>query len=245
MYQLSRLLHDKHRDLHDHLEEHDIAPTLYAAPWFLTMFASQFPMGFVARVFGKYELQLTVLAITLLTFVRLLHESSSATNVRISIHVCDCVWTDVVFSQGSIDVMIKTALVVLGNHKELIKNCTTFESIVNFLKVTLPEMGIIQMERVFNQVRRLHFIISSILDLQWDCDIALLLSLAGVCTGHCQRSASLRDWVPRAAWRDDLHATPQRHERRDETGERQPQPQEAEPGAAREATNCSQSQSQS
>ena len=89
--------------------------------------------------------------------------------------------------------MIKTALVVLGNHKELIKNCTTFESIVNFLKVTLPEMGIIQMERVFNQVRRLHFKISSILDLQWDCDIALLLSLAGVCTGHCQRSASLRD----------------------------------------------------
>ncbi|KAG8591663.1 hypothetical protein GDO81_000258 [Engystomops pustulosus] len=53
MYQLSRLLHDYHRDLYNHLEEYEIGPSLYAAPWFLTMFASQFPLGFVARVFGK------------------------------------------------------------------------------------------------------------------------------------------------------------------------------------------------
>ena len=55
MYQLSRLLHDMYRDLYNHLENHDIAPTLYAAPWFLTMFASQFPLGFVARVFGEWR----------------------------------------------------------------------------------------------------------------------------------------------------------------------------------------------
>lgn len=53
MYQLSRLLHDYHRDLYSHLEEHEIGPSLYAAPWFLTVFASQFPLGFVARVFGE------------------------------------------------------------------------------------------------------------------------------------------------------------------------------------------------
>lgn len=53
MYQLSRLLHDYHQDLYNHLEEHEIGPSLYAAPWFLTMFASQFPLGFVARVFGN------------------------------------------------------------------------------------------------------------------------------------------------------------------------------------------------
>ncbi|KAJ8404623.1 hypothetical protein AAFF_G00334860 [Aldrovandia affinis] len=51
MYQLSRLLHDYHRSLYSHLEEHEIGPSLYAAPWFLTLFASQFPLGFVARVF--------------------------------------------------------------------------------------------------------------------------------------------------------------------------------------------------
>ncbi|KAM6097329.1 TBC1 domain family member 4 isoform 3-T3 [Chlamydotis macqueenii] len=57
MYQLSRLLHDYHRDLYNHLEENDISPSLYAAPWFLTLFASQFPLGFVARVFDIIFLQ--------------------------------------------------------------------------------------------------------------------------------------------------------------------------------------------
>lgn len=59
--------------------------------------------------------------------------------------------TDLIFLQG-MEVVLRVALVVLGNHKELIKQCDSFESIVDFLKTTLPEMGIIQMERVFNQV---------------------------------------------------------------------------------------------
>lgn len=53
MYQLSRLIHDNFRDLYDHLEKYEVGPTLFAAPWFLTLFASQFPVGFVARLFGK------------------------------------------------------------------------------------------------------------------------------------------------------------------------------------------------
>uniref|UniRef100_A0A8C7E2M7 TBC1 domain family member 4 n=1 Tax=Naja naja TaxID=35670 RepID=A0A8C7E2M7_NAJNA len=57
MYQLSRLLHDYHRDLYHHLEENEISPSLYAAPWFLTLFASQFPLGFVARIFDIIFLQ--------------------------------------------------------------------------------------------------------------------------------------------------------------------------------------------
>ncbi|RUS80348.1 hypothetical protein EGW08_011887, partial [Elysia chlorotica] len=51
LYQLTRLIHDHCREVYDHFEKHDISPTLYAAPWFLTLFASQFPLGFVARVF--------------------------------------------------------------------------------------------------------------------------------------------------------------------------------------------------
>lgn len=54
MYQLSRLLHDYHRELYNHLEEHEISPSLYAAPWFLTLYASQFPLNFVSRVFGIF-----------------------------------------------------------------------------------------------------------------------------------------------------------------------------------------------
>ncbi|XP_028627133.1 TBC1 domain family member 4 isoform X5 [Grammomys surdaster] len=57
MYQLSRLLHDYHRELYNHLEENEISPSLYAAPWFLTLFASQFPLGFVTRVFDIIFLQ--------------------------------------------------------------------------------------------------------------------------------------------------------------------------------------------
>lgn len=56
MYQLSRLLHDYHRDLYGHLEQQEIGPSLYATPWFLTAFASHFPLGFVARVFGESRL---------------------------------------------------------------------------------------------------------------------------------------------------------------------------------------------
>ncbi|UYV60394.1 TBC1D4 [Cordylochernes scorpioides] len=57
MYQLSRLLHDFHPDLYNHFDTHEISPTLYAAPWFLTFFASQFPLGFVARLFDLVLLQ--------------------------------------------------------------------------------------------------------------------------------------------------------------------------------------------
>ncbi|XP_038389425.1 TBC1 domain family member 1 isoform X4 [Canis lupus familiaris] len=108
MYQLSRLLHDYHRDLYNHLEEHEIGPSLYAAPWFLTVFASQFPLGFVARVF------------------------------------------DMIFLQGS-EVMFKVALSLLGSHKPLILQHENLETIVDFIKNTLPNLGLVQMEKTISQ----------------------------------------------------------------------------------------------
>nr|XP_058158821.1 TBC1 domain family member 1-like [Dasypus novemcinctus] len=107
--QLSRLLHDYHRDLYNHLEEHEIGPSLYAAPWFLTVFASQFPLGFVARVF------------------------------------------DMIFLQGS-EVIFKVALGLLGSHKPLILQHENLETIVDFIKNTLPNLGLVQMEKTINQV---------------------------------------------------------------------------------------------
>lgn len=53
LYQLSRLVKDYLPDLHDWLERKDISTTLYAAPWILTIFSSQFSLGFVTRVFGR------------------------------------------------------------------------------------------------------------------------------------------------------------------------------------------------
>ncbi|XP_014450440.2 TBC1 domain family member 1 isoform X5 [Alligator mississippiensis] len=109
MYQLSRLLHDYHRDLYNHLEEYEIGPSLYAAPWFLTMFASQFPLGFVARVF------------------------------------------DMLFLQGT-EVIFKVALSLLGSHKPLILQHENLETIVDFIKTTLPKLGLVQMEKTISQV---------------------------------------------------------------------------------------------
>lgn len=54
LYQMSRLLKDYLPDLYECFDRNDISPTLYAAPWILTIFSSQFPLGFVTRVFGKY-----------------------------------------------------------------------------------------------------------------------------------------------------------------------------------------------
>lgn len=108
MYQLSRLLHDYHRNLYSHLEEHEICPSLYAAPWFLTLFASQFPLGFVARIF------------------------------------------DLLFVQG-IEVIFKVALCLLSSHKGEILECDNFESIVDYLKSTIPTLTHSQMEEIITK----------------------------------------------------------------------------------------------
>lgn len=59
LYQLSRLVKDRLPDLYDHFDTHEVCPTLYAAPWLLTIFASQFPLGFVTRVFDLIFLENT------------------------------------------------------------------------------------------------------------------------------------------------------------------------------------------
>ncbi|KAM6986739.1 TBC1 domain family member 4 isoform 2-T2 [Aplochiton taeniatus] len=109
MYQLSRLLHDYHRDLYTHLEEQEISPSLYAAPWFLTLFASQFPLGFVARIF------------------------------------------DILFVQGT-EVIFKVALCLLSSHKGEIVECDSFETIVDYLKTTIPNLTRTQMEETISKV---------------------------------------------------------------------------------------------
>ena len=53
MYQLSAQLHEYLPALHAHLEKHTVSTYLIAAPWFLTMFSSQYPFAFVSRVMGE------------------------------------------------------------------------------------------------------------------------------------------------------------------------------------------------
>lgn len=105
MYQLSRLIHDHHPSLSKKLDSFEMSPTLFAASWFLTIFASQFPLGFVARVF------------------------------------------DLVFLEG-IQAIFKVSVALLGQHLPLLLECDSFESLVEFLKSTLPALSSVQMERV-------------------------------------------------------------------------------------------------
>lgn len=51
LYQFSQLMMDCLPRLHKHLEELDIKPVMYAADWFLTLFARTLPLHLVFRVF--------------------------------------------------------------------------------------------------------------------------------------------------------------------------------------------------
>lgn len=46
------------------------------------------------------------------------------------------------------------ALSLLGSHKPLILQHESLESIVDFIKTMLPKLGLVQMEKTINQVRK-------------------------------------------------------------------------------------------
>ncbi|KAF5296315.1 hypothetical protein FQA39_LY12532 [Lamprigera yunnana] len=109
LYQLSRLLHDQLPDLYEHFDFYEVAPTLYAAPWLLTLFASQFPLGFVTRVF------------------------------------------DLLFLENA-DVIFKVALALLSLHKDPLLVCDSFEEIMNYLKLKLPAIDKVMLEKIMKEV---------------------------------------------------------------------------------------------
>ncbi|XP_063219531.1 TBC1 domain family member 1 isoform X2 [Bacillus rossius redtenbacheri] len=109
LYQVSRLLHDYHPDLYSHFDANEITPTLYAAPWILTIFASQFPLGFVTRVF------------------------------------------DLLFVESH-EVIFRVAVALLGEHKAGLMECESFEGIMHYLKVTLPNVDKNILDKVMKQV---------------------------------------------------------------------------------------------
>lgn len=65
---------------------------------------------------------------------------------------CFLCLSDMLFLQGS-EVIFKVALSLLGSHKPLILQHESLESIVDFIKTTLPNLGLVQMEKTINQVR--------------------------------------------------------------------------------------------
>uniref|UniRef100_A0A8C6R0K0 TBC1 domain family, member 1 n=1 Tax=Nannospalax galili TaxID=1026970 RepID=A0A8C6R0K0_NANGA len=61
------------------------------------------------------------------------------------------VFLDMIFLQG-LEVIFKVALSLLGSHKPLILQHENLETIVDFIKNTLPNLGLVQMEKTISQV---------------------------------------------------------------------------------------------
>jgi hypothetical protein len=108
MYIVTRLLYDYESDLYQHLEDNEVSAQLYCTSWFLTLFSSQFEMGFVARVF------------------------------------------DFLFAEGPL-IIFKIAMATFNIHQALLMHCDSFEVILNYLKITVPEMSLIQTEPILNK----------------------------------------------------------------------------------------------
>ncbi|XP_015586548.1 TBC1 domain family member 4 isoform X2 [Cephus cinctus] len=109
LYQLSRLLHDRLPAVYNHFDKHEVSPTLYAAPWLLTLFASQFPLGFVTRVF------------------------------------------DLLFLESS-EVIFRVAMGLMEEHQDQLLCCDSFEEIMEYLKVRVPAVDKMILERVMKRV---------------------------------------------------------------------------------------------
>lgn len=137
LYQMARLLRDSHRDLYEHLEENEISPTLYAAPWFLTLFASQFPLGFVVRVFGKMSEAFECSSYLIKSFLYF-------------------PYSDLVFMNG-MSMVFRVALSLIADHKDMLLQCRNFEQLMDYFKTTLPSMGATQLERVIREVGNYFF----------------------------------------------------------------------------------------
>lgn len=58
---------------------------------------------------------------------------------------------DIIFLQGT-EVIFKVALSLLSSQETLIMECENFESIVEFLKSSLPDMNTTEMEKIITQV---------------------------------------------------------------------------------------------
>ena len=117
LYQLTRLLHDRLPNLRALFDRYDVSASLYAAPWMLTIFASQFPLGDqIFEYYSKWRIYLTIL----ITFLNL---PGFVTRVF-----------DLIFLDGR-NVIFKVSLALLDHHKEQLLQCHNFEEVMNYLKV--------------------------------------------------------------------------------------------------------------
>lgn len=71
-----------------------------------------------------------------------------------------CLWfiADVLFAQGP-EVVFKVALCLLQKHECNIIECDSFETVVDYLKTTMPNLTVTQMEQTISQVGKVTVIL--------------------------------------------------------------------------------------
>lgn len=126
LYQLSRLLHDRLPAIYNHFDKHEVSPTLYAAPWLLTLFSSQFPLGFVTRVFGKTHTHIYILAFNIIMY----------SIYKVVCDTIDFTCIDLLFLESS-EVLFRVSVALLEEHQDQLLCCDSFEEIMEYLKVKL------------------------------------------------------------------------------------------------------------
>ncbi|OAD60133.1 TBC1 domain family member 1 [Eufriesea mexicana] len=129
LYQLSRLLHDRLPAIYNHFDKHEISPTLYAAPWLLTLFASQFPLGFVTRVFGKLNKINTIYKYYLYIFI----------------------FIDLLFLEST-EILFRVSMALLEEHQEQLLKCDSFEEIMEYLKTRVPAVDKEILDRIMKRM---------------------------------------------------------------------------------------------
>lgn len=136
LYQLSRLIRDQLPDLYKWLDANEVSPTLYAAPWILTVFSSQFPLGFVTRIFGEWP-PFAMCAERFFVLATLpMHTVSIA---------------DLLFLESS-EVVFRVAIKLLEIHQYELMKRDNFEDIMNYMKGPIPDIDAPTMDKIMRDV---------------------------------------------------------------------------------------------
>lgn len=128
MYQLSRLINENCNEIYFHLENNEISTSLYAASWFL----SNYNFYFILWIINKDSF-----------FILALFSSQFQMGFVARVF-------DFLFFEGK-TILFKLSMAILTIHKPLLLTCNTFENIVDQLKITIPEMSLIESELIINK----------------------------------------------------------------------------------------------
>ena len=129
MYQMSRLINENCSDVYFHLENSEISTSLYAASWFLSN-------RIIIFIFHRINFKIN-------DYFSALFSSHFQMGFIARVF-------DFLFFEGTIT-LFKISLAILTIHKPILLSCNSFEGIVDQLKITIPEMSLIESELIINK----------------------------------------------------------------------------------------------